>query len=374
MKDMPVSFPGLFGDWELNIDPVAIHIGHGIYWYGIILAIAMLAGLHLCMKQAKHYGLTEDNVMDMVLWAVPCCIIGSRLYYVLFNLELYRRTDGSLDWGAMVRIWDGGLAIYGTVIVGVIVALIYTKRHKIPFFAMGDLAVMGLLLGQIIGRWANFINREAFGTETTLPWRMKLWLTSFYSVEVHPTFLYESLWNLVGLLLILFIVSKGRRFDGENTWFYFLWYGLGRSWIEGLRTDSLYLFNWELFGQRIRVSQALSMVMVVVAAMMLFYNIKIKKRSPESLWVNQVEAEKARAAAAEAEDAVLAETLLNEESTQGEAPDPVEAEAETAEPAEEETTDTEEVPAAEAAADAEAAPAAPEDAPDTEEESHGSEN
>ena len=374
MKDMPVSFPGLFGDWELNIDPVAIHIGHGIYWYGIILAIAMLAGLYLCMKQAKHYGLTEDNVMDMVLWAVPCCIIGSRLYYVLFNLELYRRTDGSLDWGAMVRIWDGGLAIYGTVIVGVIVALIYTKRHKIPFFAMGDLAVMGLLLGQIIGRWANFINREAFGTETTLPWRMKLWLTSFYSVEVHPTFLYESLWNLVGLLLILFIVSKGRRFDGENTWFYFLWYGLGRGWIEGLRTDSLYLFNWELFGQRIRVSQALSMVMVAVAAMMLFYNIKIKKRSPESLWVNQVEAEKARAAAAEAEDAVLAETLLNEEPTQGEAPDPVEAEAETAEAAEEETTDTEEVPAAEAAADAEAAPAAPEDAPDTEEESHGSEN
>ena len=371
MKDMPVSFPGLFGDWELNIDPVAIHIGHGIYWYGIILAIAMLAGLYLCMKQAKHYGLTEDNVMDMVLWAVPCCIIGARLYYVLFNLELYRRTDGSLDWGAMVRIWDGGLAIYGTVIVGVIVALIYTKRHKIPFFAMGDLAVMGLLLGQIIGRWANFINREAFGTETTLPWRMKLWLTSFYSVEVHPTFLYESLWNLVGLLLILFIVSKGRRFDGENTWFYFLWYGLGRSWIEGLRTDSLYLFNWELFGQRIRVSQALSMVMVVVAAMMLFYNIKIKKRSPESLWVNQVEAEKARAAAAEAEDAVLAETLLNEEPTQGEATDPVEAEAETAEAAEEETTDTEEVPAAEAAADA---AAVPEDAPDTEEESHGSEN
>ena len=374
MKDMPVSFPGLFGDWELNIDPVAIHIGHGIYWYGIILAIAMLAGLYLCMKQAKHYGLTEDNVMDMVLWAVPCCIIGSRLYYVLFNLELYRRTDGSLDWAAMVRIWDGGLAIYGTVIVGVIVALIYTKRHKIPFFAMGDLAVMGLLLGQIIGRWANFINREAFGTETTLPWRMKLWLTSFYSVEVHPTFLYESLWNLVGLLLILFIVSKGRRFDGENTWFYFLWYGLGRSWIEGLRTDSLYLFNWQLFGQPIRVSQALSVVMVVVAAFMLFYNIKIKKRSPESLWVNQVEAEKARAAAAEAEDAVLAETLLNEEPTQGEAPDSVEAEAETAEAAEEETADMEEVPAAEAAADAEAVPAAPEDAPDTEEESHGSEN
>ena len=353
MKDMPISFPGLFGDWELNIDPVAIHVGHGIYWYGIILAVAMLAGLYLCMKQSKHYGLTEDNVMDMVLWAVPCCIIGARLYYILFYLDLYRKADGSLDWGAMVRIWDGGLAIYGAVIAGVIVALIYTKRHKIPFFAMGDLAVMGLLLGQIIGRWANFINREAFGTETTLPWRMKLWITSYSSVEVHPTFLYESLWNLVGLLLILFIVSKGRRFDGENTWFYFLWYGLGRSWIEGLRTDSLYLFNWQLFGQPIRVSQALSVVMVVVAAFMLFYNIKIKKRSPESLWVNQVAAEKARAAAAAAEDAVLAETLMNEEPTQGEAADPVETEA---------------VAADAPAAEAENAEAAPADAEKTSEE------
>ena len=317
MKIMPISFPGLFGDWELNIDPVAIHIGHGIYWYGIILAFAMLAGLYLCMKQAKHYGLTEDNVMDMVLWAVPCCIIGSRIYYVLFYLDLYRKADGSLDWGAMLRIWDGGLAIYGTVIVGVLVALIYTKRHKIPFFAMTDLAVMGLMLGQIIGRWANFINREAFGTETTLPWRMKLWVTSYTSIEVHPTFLYESLWNLIGLLLIVFIVSKGRRFDGENTWFYFLWYGLGRSWIEGLRTDSLYLFNWELFGQRIRVSQALG------------------------LWVNRVAAEKARAAAAASEDAVLAETLLNEGPTAGEETDAVETEAETAEAVETETENRE---------------------------------
>ena len=341
MKNMPISFPGLFGDWELNIDPVAIHIGHGIYWYGIILAFAMLAGLYLCMKQAKHYGLTEDNVMDMVLWAVPCCIIGSRIYYVLFYLDLYRKADGSLDWGAMLRIWDGGLAIYGTVIVGVLVALIYTKRHKIPFFAMTDLAVMGLMLGQIIGRWANFINREAFGTETTLPWRMKLWVTSYTSIEVHPTFLYESLWNLIGLLLIVFIVSKGRRFDGENTWFYFLWYGLGRSWIEGLRTDSLYLFNWELFGQRIRVSQALSIVMAAVAAFMLVYNIAIKKRSPEGLWVNRVAAEKARAAAAASEDVVLAETLLNEEPTAGEETDAVETEAETAEAVETETENRE---------------------------------
>ena len=306
LKNMPISFPGLFGDWELNIDPVAIHIGHGIYWYGIILAFAMLAGLYLCMKQAKHYGLTEDNIMDMVLWAVPCCIIGARFYYVLFYLDLYRNTDGSLDWGAMFRIWDGGLAIYGAVIAGVLVALAYTKRHKLPFFAMGDVAVMGLLLGQIIGRWANFINREAFGGETTLPWRMKLWVSQYTSIEVHPTFFYESFWNLIGLLLILFIVSKGRRFDGENTWFYFLWYGLGRSWIEGLRTDSLYLFNWTIGGQPIRVSQALSLVMVFVSLFMLYYHIKLHPHKPEELYVNIVAAR--NAAAAEAAAAPAAES------------------------------------------------------------------
>lgn len=287
LKDMPISFPGLFGDWEFNPDPIAIHIGHGVYWYGIILALAMLAGLLLCMKQAKHYGLTEDNVLDMVLWAVPCCILGSRIYYVVFYLDLYRNADGSLDWGRIIAIWDGGLAIYGTVIAGVIVALLYTRHKKLKFAAMTDLAVMGLLLGQIIGRWANFINREAFGGLTDLPWRMRLWVSAYQYIEVHPTFLYESLWNLAGLLLILLVVSKGRRFDGENTWFYFLWYGLGRSWIEGLRTDSLYLFDWTVLGQPIRVSQALSVVMAVVAAWMLFYNIRIKKRSAEDLLVNQ---------------------------------------------------------------------------------------
>ena len=310
LKDMPISFPGLFGDWEFNPDPIAVHIGHGVYWYGIILACAMLAGLFLCMKQAKRFGLTEDNVLDLVLWAVPCCILGSRIYYAIFYLDLYRNADGSLDWGRIIAIWDGGLAIYGTVIAGVIVVLIFTKVKKLRFAAMTDLAAMGLLLGQIIGRWANFINREAFGGLTDLPWRMRLWVSASQYIEVHPTFLYESLWNLVGLLLMLFVVTKGRRFDGENTWFYFLWYGLGRAWIEGLRTDSLYLFDWTFMGQPIRVSQALSLVMVVVAAFMLFYNIKIKKRTADGLLVNQLAAaEEARLAAEAAEGAETAESV-----------------------------------------------------------------
>jgi phosphatidylglycerol:prolipoprotein diacylglycerol transferase len=135
------------------------------------------------------------------------------------------------------------------------------------------------------------------------------------SVEVHPTFLYESLWNLVGLLLVLFVVSKGRRFDGENTWFYFLWYGLGRSWIEGLRSDSLYLFDWTIMDQPIRVSQALSIVLVVVSAIMLFYNICIKKASPENLLVNQLAREAAEAAAAAEAAQTAGEAQAGDEPT-----------------------------------------------------------
>lgn len=310
LKNMPVSFPGLFGDWEFTMDPVAIDIGHGIYWYGIILAVAMLAGLFLAMKQAKHYGLTEDHVMDMALIAVPCCIIGSRIYYVLFNLDLYRTETGALDWGSMIAIWDGGIAIYGTVIMGVIVAIAFARWKKIKLAALTDVAVLGLMLGQIIGRWANFVNREAFGAETTLPWRMRLFVSEYQAIEVHPTFFYESMWNLIGLLMVLFVVSKGRRFDGENTAFYLFWYGIGRFWIEGLRTDSLYLFDWTLFGEPIRVSQALSLVLAIFGAGMLIYNICIKKPSREELYVNKMAAaeESAEVAATAESDETLSES------------------------------------------------------------------
>lgn len=287
LKTMPVSFPGLFGDWEFTLDPVAIHIGHGIYWYGIILAFAMLAGMFLAMKQAKHYGLTEDNIMDLVLWAVPACIIGARVYYVLFYLDLYRNADGTLNWGRMVAVWDGGIAIYGAVIAAVLVVVGYSRHKKISTGALLDVGSLGLILGQIIGRWANFVNREAFGGETDLPWRMRVWLSEFQYAEVHPTFLYESLWNLVGLLLLLFVVSRARRFDGENACFYFLWYGVGRFWIEGLREDSLYLFDWTLFGNPVRVSQALSLALVIGAAIVMFWQIRIKHRTAETLWVHR---------------------------------------------------------------------------------------
>ena len=290
MTDSPIRFPGLFGDCAFTASAKALDIGKGVYWYGIIIAIGLLMALLFCMKQRKKYGISEDDLLDGLLWGIPFGIIGARLYYVIFYLDLYRNSDGTINWREVIAIWDGGLAIYGGVIATVIVALLLSRHRKFKIGAMLDLVVMGLLIGQIFGRWGNFMNREAFGAETTLPWRMQLTTTAGTLIEVHPTFLYESLWNLIGLLLIIFVVSKARRFDGENTLFYFLWYGIGRFWIEGLRTDSLYLFNWTIAGQPIRVSQALSLVMVLVSAFMLLYHIKIKPHTPEELYVNQVAA------------------------------------------------------------------------------------
>ena len=288
MNDSPIRFPGLLGDWEFTASSVAFHIGgKAIYWYGILIALGVVLALRFCMRQRTKYGISEDNLLDGVLWGVPLSVIGARIYYVIFYLSEFKNTDGSLDWGRVIAIWDGGLAIYGGVIVAIATCYVLSRVRHFKLGALTDLVVMGLLIGQTVGRWGNFMNREAFGGETTLPWRMELLTTAGEAVDVHPTFLYESLWNVVGLLLIVFVVSKARRFDGENTWFYFLWYGLGRFWIEGLRTDSLYLFDWTIGGQPIRVSQALSLVMVLVSSFMLFYHLKLHPHKPEELFVNQ---------------------------------------------------------------------------------------
>ena len=294
MTDSPIRFPGLFGDWTFTASSKALDIGNGIYWYGILIAAGLLLAIVFCLRQRHKYGITEDNLFDGVLWGIPCGVIGARLYYVVFYLDNYRNHDGSFNWGDAVAVWDGGLAIYGGIIAVVIVVLILSRVKKFNLWAMMDLVVMGLLIGQAVGRWGNFMNREAFGGETTLPWRMELTLRGGDIVQVHPTFFYESLWNVIGLALIVFAVSKVRRFDGQNTCFYFLWYGIGRFWIEGLRTDSLYLFDWQLFGQPIRVSQALSLAMIVVSLVLLVYHLKIRPHDPAELYVNRVAAEKAQ--------------------------------------------------------------------------------
>jgi len=286
--DMPISFPGLFPNWEFNPPRVALNIGNGIYWYGIIICFGLILAVLFCAWRAKDYGLTSDHVYDMIVWQIPFCILGSRIYYVIFYLDLYRNPDGTFNFGKMLAIWDGGLAIYGTVIMSCIVLKLFCKKRKIPFGAFADLGVMGLLIGQAIGRWGNLINREAFGGETELPWRMRLWTSATEYIEVHPTFLYESLWNVVGLLLIVFFIAKIRTFDGENACFYFIWYGIGRAWIEGLRTDSLYLFHWRILGQPIRVSQMLSLILVVAAIAVLCVNKRRHPRGKDALYVTKI--------------------------------------------------------------------------------------
>ena len=293
--DSPIRFPGLFGDWTFTGSSLALNIGSGVYWYGILIAFGVVLATLFCLRQRKKFGLSEDNLLDLVLFGVPAGIIGARIYYVIFYLELFRNSDGSFSWRDAIAIWDGGLAIYGGVIAALVVIFVYGRVKKIPFFAMSDVVVMGLLIGQAVGRWGNFMNREAFGSETDIFCRMELTLRSGETIAVHPTFFYESLWNVIGLLIIVFFVQKVRSFDGEITWFYFLWYGFGRFWIEGLRTDSLYLFNWELFGQPIRVSQALSVVMVVAAAVMLFFNLAIRPHKREELFGNVLAAREAAA-------------------------------------------------------------------------------
>lgn len=289
MTDSPIRFPGLFGDWAFTASSKALDIGNGIYWYGILIALGLVIAIWWCMNQKSKYGITEDDLLDSVLWGIPCAIVGARIYYVLFYLDQFKNSDGSFSFRKAIAIWDGGLAIYGGVIAGLLTAYILSRCKKLSFWALTDCCVQGLFIGQAVGRWGNFMNREAFGAATELPWRMRLWTSATTYMDVHPTFLYESLWNVIGLLLLYFVVSRARRFDGENTCFYFIWYGLGRFWIEGLRTDSLYLFHWTLFGQRIRVSQAVSLVMVLVCTGILIYRLAVKKDNGVNLYVRRVQ-------------------------------------------------------------------------------------
>ena len=290
----PITFPGL--GLTFHIQRVAFQIfGKDIYWYGIIIAAGFLLAAAFCSWRAKDFGIKKDDFLDMLLWGLPIGIICARIYYVIFYLSLYRDAQGKFQWSEAIAIWDGGLAIYGGVIGGILTCLVVCKHKKLPFLARADLSVMGLFIGQIMGRWGNFVNQEAYGGACDLPWRMGL-IVDGQLITVHPTFLYESLWNLMGLCLLFFVVRRVRRFDGELFLCYLGWYGLGRFWIEGLRTDSLYLFS-----TGIRVSQLVAALCVVFAGGALAYILIKKKPNPEQLYVNQKAAREAEAAQEDAE-------------------------------------------------------------------------
>ena len=274
-RDSSISFP-MFGDFSIDPPSYFTVFGKNIYFYGVIIALGFILGILYCSKNSRRFGIREDDFYDLMLWLIPFSIVGARLYYVLFKLEDYIG-----DPLAVFAVREGGLAIYGGIIAGVIVIALVCRRKKIPFAAMLDLVIFGLLIGQAVGRWGNFINREAFGAETTVFCRMGL-TSPDGTIYVHPTFLYESLWNLVCLaFLIVWTRRGGRRYDGQAALIYFLWYGIGRAWIEGLRTDSLYIGS-----SSIRVSQALSMALALISLVVLIVQSR-RPQPPEALYVNR---------------------------------------------------------------------------------------
>lgn len=275
-RDSSISFP-LLGNFSVNPPSYFTVFGKNIYFYGVLIGLGFLLAILYCARKAPRFGLGSEDVYDVVIWLIPCSIIGARLYFVLFQLGYYLAHPAEI-----FAIWNGGLAIYGGVIAGIVTIWFVCRRKKLSFPAMLDLIVLGLLIGQIIGRWGNFMNREAFGAETDIFCRMGLTSPDGNTIYVHPTFLYESLWNLGIFLFLSWFDAKGkRRYDGQNTLLYFMLYGLGRAWIEGLRTDSLYIGS-----TGIRVSQLLSVVLALGCLVVLVVQSRREHR-PEALFVNR---------------------------------------------------------------------------------------
>ena len=269
-----ITFPGL----GISVDPspVAFSIGgKEIYWYGIIIAAGFFLAVVYALRRTKEFGLTEDDILDGVICVAPVAVICARAYYCIFNWEMF--ADNPIS---VLYIWEGGIAIYGSVIGAVLMTYLYTRWKKLPLLPILDLVALGFMIGQFIGRWGNFMNREAFGAVTDSFLRMGLENAYGEVTYYHPTFLYESAWNFVGFIALHFY-SKRRKFDGEIFALYVAWYGLGRAIIEGLRTDSLYLFS-----TGIRVSQLLALVSCLIAVAYLVWRYR-RKPDPQSLYVHK---------------------------------------------------------------------------------------
>ena len=270
-----ISFPSL--GLTLN-PPRSLEIGSfSIYYYGIVIALGLVLAVVYACRRSKQFGIKEDDLLDGVLWVTPFAILCARAYYCIFSWEHYADNPISVFY-----IWEGGLAIYGGVLGAIVGVAVFCKIKKIRLPMLLDLVSLGFLIGQSLGRWGNFFNREAFGAETTSFLRMGL--LNSYTQQVtyyHPTFFYESVWNAAGFLL-LHHLSKKRQYDGQIALGYVAWYGLGRAFIEGLRTDSLY---WGPF----RVSQLLAAVSCLGAVAVLLWQM-FRPHDPANLYVNKIAA------------------------------------------------------------------------------------
>lgn len=248
---------------ELNINPIAFNIfGINVYWYGIIIVASIILALFLCKKNDGKFGIKYENILDLSIVLIPISIICARIYYIIFSPNKFT------SFNQILNFKDGGLAIYGGIIGGTIVAYIFCKRKNIQILDLLDYIVPYLALGQAIGRWANFINVEAYGTTTNLPWKMGI-VEAGQIKYVHPTFLYESIATFI-IFLILTKISKNRKFKGEITYSYIIMYSFVRTIIEGLRIDSLMLHN-------VRISQILSVILFVTFCIVIAKKIEITK-------------------------------------------------------------------------------------------------
>ncbi|MED9948247.1 MAG: prolipoprotein diacylglyceryl transferase [Peptacetobacter hiranonis] len=237
------------------MDRVAFTIfGIDVMWYGVLIATGMLIGIALAIREAKRVGISEDDVLNIAIIAIPVAIICARLYYVIFSWDYYSQNPSEI-----LNIRGGGLAIHGGLIGGILTGFIYAKVKKLDFFKTADAVMVGMPLAQAIGRWGNFINGEAHGGPTSLPWGIMV-----DGVKVHPTFLYESIWDFGIFLFIMFYMRKKKTYEGEVIVSYITLYSIGRFFIEGLRTDSL------MFGP-IRMAQFVSLVGVVGGLILHFY-------------------------------------------------------------------------------------------------------
>ena len=286
-----VSFPGL--GLEFTVDRVAFTLfGVEVYWYGVLIALGMAIAMAFAFRQSKRFGVDSEKLADVIMVGVVGAIVGLRGLYVLFSPYEYE------TFWDVINIRDGGLAIYGGIIGAVVFGALACKWRKVPILPTLDLAAMGFLIGQCIGRWGNFTNQEVFGKNTTLPWGMlsegtTRYLTSMQatlaergimvdpSAPVHPTFLYESLWCLLGFAILYFFI-KHRKYNGQIALMYVAWYGFGRAYLESIRTDTLMWGN-------IRVFLALGLATAAIATLLLIYfavKYKGEKALEDRLYAN----------------------------------------------------------------------------------------
>ena len=250
----------------LSFGPIQIH------WYSFFMALGLLIGGYMVLKETKKHGILEDNMIDFFFVLLPISFVGARLYFVVFHLDYYLTYP--ID---IIKVWEGGLAIHGGIIVGLLTAFIFCKKKNLNFLQIVDIAVPGVILAQSFGRWGNFYNGEAHGAVTTLETLRSLKIPEFIingmkidDVYYYPTFYFESIWCIIGFIIMVILRKNKKIKTGFITGFYFIWYGIGRFFIESSRTDSLMLFN-------IKVAQLVSIIGIIVGIIFIIYSFKSKK-------------------------------------------------------------------------------------------------